>query len=149
MTTRFFATFLLAAALLSSCEDETVTPTTTTTDTESSITVNVSENGAAPYLLKSAQVVSANYKSAATSLTLSGKLSNGQSIRLEFSRTPSSTAPANSTNELRAVLGSTVGTDATGTTSYDAQKKQASGSFSATFPTIGPITGSFAGVPVP
>ncbi|UOQ71817.1 hypothetical protein [Hymenobacter cellulosilyticus] len=148
MTTKFLATLTLATGLLSSCEDDSVQPDLIPVPRESSITVEVSEKGAAPYALKEAHVLTSNYKSAATSLVISGKLNSGQLVELNFSRTPSSSASPNSTNELTARLGTELGTATSGTTTYNSQTKLVDGSFSTTFSSTGQITGVLRGVPV-
>lgn len=106
----------------------------------------VSEKGAPSYALSEAHVLSANYQSAVSSMTIVGKLNNGKAVQLDFSRNPGSTAPNTTTNVLEAYLDGASGTDASGTTTYNTTAKTVDGSFTATFPSTGTIKGSFTKV---
>jgi hypothetical protein len=106
----------------------------------------VSEAGAPPYDLNEARVVSSNYQTGGASLSISGKLSNGKPLLLDFSRNGS--AAAYSTNLLEANLDGINGTNSTGATTYNTQARTVTGNFRSTFPSVGEVSGSFSGVAV-
>ncbi|GAB3876167.1 hypothetical protein GCM10028824_33380 [Hymenobacter segetis] len=143
--TVFLAPALLAATMLAGCSKDEPTPVTAST--ASTIKVAVAEAGAPPYDLAEARVVNSNYQTAASSLTITGKLSSGKVLNLEFSRGAGS-PPANTTNVLTASLDGTTGTASSGTTTYNAQTRTVSGSFKATFVGPGEVSGSFSGIAV-
>ncbi|MVN76555.1 hypothetical protein GO988_09495 [Hymenobacter sp. HMF4947] len=114
---------------------------------QSSITVQVSEAGAPSYNLLEAQVVNYNYQTGATNLTISGKLTSGKALTLRFTR--SGTAAVYTTNLLSATLDGVAAAPATGTTTFSTQARTVDGTFQATFPVLGVLNGSFAGIALP
>jgi hypothetical protein len=108
------------------------------------ITVMVSEAGAPGYVLHSARVVDANYRTGSPSMSIIGTLNNGKTLNVRFNN--SGNATAYTTNAVVARLDGVTGTAASGTTSYSIQTQTVDGSFEATFPGVGLIRGSFAGI---
>ena len=136
-----FAPALLAVSLLASCEKTTTPPAAPVTST---IKVSVSEAGAPPYDLNEARVVSSNYQTGATTLIISGKISNGKSLMLNFE----GGGADHSTGRFEATLDGTTGTQPIGSTTYNSQARTVTGSFRSTFPSVGEVSGSFSGVAV-
>ena len=134
---------LAALAFLAGCDKDPVTPPPTST--ASTIKVSVSEAGAPPYDLNEARVLNSNYQTGAPNLTISGKLNNGKVLLLNFVRNGTTSA---STNALEGSLDGNSGTSSTGTTTYNAQTRTASGNFRSTFPVIGEVSGTFSNIAV-
>ena len=135
---------LLVIALLGGCDKKETA--VATPNNNSTIKVSVSEAGAPPYDLNQARIVSSNYQTGAPSLTISGKLNSGKILILDFSK--NSVTSAYATNDLAGTLDGTSGTNSVGTTTYNSQARTATGSFRATFPVVGEVTGSFSGIAV-
>jgi hypothetical protein len=135
---------VVSGALLinSGCSDDP--EPVTTQQQESSIVVTVSEAGAPSYALRSARVVDANYRTGSPSMSITGTMSNGKTLLMRFNK--SGNAPDYTTNAVDARLDGVVGTSATGITAYSTQTRMVDGSFQATFPSVGVVTGSFAGI---
>ncbi|MBF9223687.1 hypothetical protein [Hymenobacter ruricola] len=140
--TNFFVPALLAGTLLTGCSNDAPAPKPT--PTVSTIQVTVSEAGAPSYDLNEAHVVDANYRSGAPRLSLAGKLSNGKTLLLNFTKGTATTDYT--TNALTSTLEGATGTNTVGTTTYDVQTKLVTGSFRTTYPGVGEVVGSFAGI---
>ena len=149
----FSKLFIQAAAvisLLSSCSSSADDPQPSTSGPaagRSPIAVKISEAGAPSYSLNDAYVVSSNYQTGASSLTITGKLNSGKVLTLNFTKVGS--ASPNTTNALDATLDNVAGSSATGTTAFNTQGRTVDGSFQVTFPIPGAVSGSFAGVALP
>lgn len=146
MTVKSLLVAIAVLGLLSSCgSSDAPQPNINTNTNTSSIVVKVSEAGAPSYNLNEAKLLSSNYQTGASSLSIMGKLNNGKVLTLNFSR-GSGSVPAYTTNVLDATLDNVVGTNATGATTFNTTKRTADGSYQVTFPTIGVISGSFTGL---
>jgi hypothetical protein len=134
---------LLAGSFLTGCgSDETPAPAPT--PPISTIKVTVSEAGAQDYDLKEARVTDATYQTGAPRLSLSGKLNSGKTLLLYFTK---GTNTANyTTSALSSTLEGVGGTNSAGTTTYNVQTKVVNGEFRTTFPGVGEVVGSFAGI---
>ncbi|MFD2719510.1 hypothetical protein ACFST9_12345 [Hymenobacter monticola] len=130
---------LLVGALATGCGKDAPTPAPT--PEVSTIKVTVSEAGAPDYELREARVVDATYQTGAPRLTLSGKLSNGKTLLLRFTKGTATASAA--TNALSSSLDGETGTNTTGTTAYDTQTRVVSGQFRTTFTGVGEVVGSF------
>lgn len=140
----FLAPILLGGTLLMGCSKDEPTPAPTPTPTASTIKVTVSEAGAPTYDLKEANAIDGGYQTGSPRLSFSGKLSKGKTMVLYFSK---GTATASyTTNDLTGTLDGVTGTSFTGTTTYDPQTKLVKGDFRATFPSVGEVVGTFAGI---
>ena len=138
-TANFLAPALLAGTLLMGCSENQPVPAPT--PTASTIRVMVSEAGAPPYDLKEAHVIDGGYQTGAPRLSFSGKLGNGKTMVLYFSK---GTATASyTTNELTGTLDGVTGTNPVGNTTYSPQTKRVNGDFRATFPGVGEVSGTF------
>lgn len=148
----FIRKFLGAVALtglLSACGAKTdASPAPTPAPAPQPITVNVSEAGAPSYPLRDAAVVSSNYQTGVSALTITGKLNSGKVLTLNFSRS-SGNPPPYTTNGLEATLDGVAGSAASGTTTFSPTTRKVDGAFAVTFPATGGLSGSFTGVPLP
>ncbi|MCI1190138.1 hypothetical protein MON38_22155 [Hymenobacter sp. DH14] len=134
---------LLCGIMLFGCKS---TETPQPAPIASTIKVSISEAGAPPYDLNEARVVSANYQTGGSSLSISGKLNNGKQLLLDFSR--AGTPTAYTTNALEGTLDGTTGTNSIGATTYNTQTRTVTGNFRSTFPVVGEVSGSFSGITV-
>ena len=141
-TANFLFPALLAGTLLMGCSKDEPAPAPT--PTVSTIKVTVSEAGAPVYDLKEAHVIDGGYLTGSPRLSFSGKVSNGKTLVLYFTK---GTATANyTTNALAGALDGVTGTNYSGTTTYDPQTKLVNGDFRATFPSVGEVVGTFANI---
>ena len=143
-TANFLAPALLAGTLLMGCSKDEPTPTSNPTPTASTIKVTVSEAGAQPYDLSEARVIDGGYLTGAPRLSFSGKVSNGKTMVLYFTKGTATTSYT--TNALTGTLDGVTGTNFSGTTIYDPQTKLVNGDFRATFPVVGEVVGTFANI---
>ncbi len=136
----------VTATLLGGCgskaEDPQPSPPVTAAPT---ITVTVSEAGAPDYPLREAKVVSSNYQTGSSDLTITGKLNNGKALTLIFSR-GTGTPPPYSTAGLEAALDGIASSTAMGTTTYSPTTRKVNGNFQLNFPGTGALSGSFTGL---
>lgn len=77
-------------------------------------------------------------------MSITGTMNSGKILIVRFNK--SGSAPDYTTNAIDARLDGVVGTNATGTTTYSTQSRMVDGMFQATFPGVGVVVGSFAGV---
>lgn len=126
------ALLLLAGLLLAGCAKDAPPPAPGPAPVEYTTAIEVSVDGAAPYDLLEAQVVSSSYDNRQAALSVQGKLYGGRLLRLSFLQTLP-TIGANTTDGLTASLDGAAAAQATGQSTRDAATNKVNGTFDATF----------------
>jgi hypothetical protein len=143
MTVKSIIWATVAAGLLGSCSSSSEDPKPGPA-AGLPIAVTISEAGAPNYFLNEALVVSSNYQTGSSSMTITGKLNSGKSLTLNFSR--DGNPQPYTTDGLEATLDGVSGTGARGISTFNSQTRKVSGNFDVTFPTTGVVQGSFTDV---
>ncbi|WP_143436979.1 hypothetical protein [Hymenobacter mucosus] len=145
---RLLVAVFALGTILSGCDDDD-NPNSNTNTGMYITEVSVSENGAPPYVLPQAQIGSATYQGSTANLTISGKLTSGDQVRLTFSQSSPTAAGANVTDVVE-VYSDKLGDakTASGRTTRNASLRTVSGSFTSTFAGGATLSGTLTNVPV-